>query len=161
MIADIKKNLEEDLEKLSSLDGRIKEMTNLMSIIANGALSLFKKEIEEQNKLTASEIGEVIIQAITYLGYSKVFEFFLFLDISSDVPIKDPVKTIEGRYRFASENIGENMKNFYKSRDEYSRNINYLLAKNCFGDCCSRGYLSLEERELLTFVALLNLGTIP
>ena len=161
MIADIKKNLEGDLEKISPLDGRIKEMTNLMSIIASGALSLFKKEIKEQNNLTILEIEEVVIQAVPYLGYSKAFEFFAILDTSSYVPIKDSEERLKEGIDLQVEIFGENMKDFYKSGDEYSRNINYLLAKNCFGDYYSRGYLSVKERELLTFVALLNLGTIP
>lgn len=162
MIDSITEIMEREVNERSSLTNKEKEIGVLASLVANGSLSLFKNKIGAF-ALNPQEIYEIVLQGVPYLGLAKVNDFLSYLEEKFSLNNKEavnPNRLAEGIQKQV-ELFGEGMKGFYRSGDEYDKNIHYFLAANCFGDYYTRPYLNNQERELVTFVYLVSLGTLP
>lgn len=162
MIDSIVKMMEAETNEQSHLTDKEKEIGTLGSIIVNGSLSLFKDKVET-SKLSGEELYEIALQGVPYLGLAKVNDFLTFLEDRFKLNRKnEPINAnrLKEGINKQVEIFGEGMKEFYRNGDEYDKTIHYLLAANCFGDYYTRPYLNNKERELLTFVYLVNLGTL-
>lgn len=160
-IDDILKEFNEEIEKDTHLDIRMKEISKLSVFVTNNSFSLFKRYLFNEIKiLSLNEIYEVVLHLTPYIGASRSYEFLSFLSSnfhisSSKVNLIDKIK--EGNNKQV-EIFGENMKDYHLKGDEYHKLINKYLALNCFGDYYTRASLSLKERELIVFNALYVMG---
>lgn len=162
MIDSIVKVMENEIAERSSLPEREKEIGVIASIVANDSLSLFKNKIKVSS-LSEKEIYEIVLQGVPYLGLAKVNDFLSLLEEQFSLDGNEPInanRLAEG-VKKQVELFGKGMEDFYRTGDEYDRNIHYFLAANCFGDYYTRPYLNNQERELVTFVYLVSLGTLP
>lgn len=118
--------------------------------------------------VTPVEIKEIVYQSVAYLGIGRVFPF---LKITNEVLTEKGIKLpLPSQATTAAENrreagtqaqvdiFGEQMRDFWKSGPEESRNINYWLADNCFGDYYTRTGLDYKQREMITFCFLAAQG---
>lgn len=150
-----------------NLDEKIKEISKLSCLISLNALDEFKNGLKEIKILKPLEIYEIVYQAIAYIGYGEIKPFISYLDeVYKDIKVEefdnnDEKDKLNKGINKQVEIFGEGMKDFYISGDEYKKDINYMLALNCFGDYYTRGILSTKERELITFILLYTKGFLP
>ena len=111
--------------------------------------------------VTPVEIKEVAYQASAYLGIARVLPF---LKATNEVLEKAGVELpLEGQSTTTPETrleagngkqiqyFGEGMRESWTKGPEERRHINKWLADHCFGDFYTRGGLSDNDREMITF----------
>ncbi|WP_201777338.1 carboxymuconolactone decarboxylase family protein [Bifidobacterium actinocoloniiforme] len=122
--------------------------------------------------LSPVQLKEVVYQAVAYLGIGRVFPFLkaanqALSEAGVELPLEPQASTTsdEGSRLQAGERaqvdiFGEDMRGFAQSGPEDSRQMNYWLTSNCFGDYYSRSGLSRQEREMITFCFLAAQGGV-
>lgn len=112
------------------------------------------------------EIRETVYQAVAYLGIGRVFPFLkitneVLTDDGVSLPLPERCAPADRRVAGTEAQVdifGEGMRDFWKSGPAESRHINEWLTSNCFGDYYTRGVLTKNEREMLTFCFLAAQG---
>lgn len=156
--------IEQDIE--SKLDQRVKYLTLLPALIATDSKELFQEKLKEARKEVDKEsLKEAVYQTIPYLGYSKVYSFLSLTEEVLGESKSGTVTTKENRYEeglkvqyeiFGQENIDSSR----EKEEEETKFIWDYLASYCFGDFYTRKYLTIKERELITFVTLASYGDV-
>ena len=156
--------IEQDIE--SKLDQRVKYLTLLPALIATDSKELFQEKLKEaREEVDKESLKEAVYQTIPYLGYSKVYSFLSLTEEVLGESKSGTVTTKENRYEeglkvqyeiFGQENIDS-------SREKEEEEMKFIwdyLASYCFGDFYTRKYLTIKERELITFVTLASYGDV-
>lgn len=156
--------IEQDIE--SKLDQRVKYLTLLPALIATDSKELFQEKLKEaREEVDKESLKEAVYQTIPYLGYSKVYSFLSLTEEVLGESKSGTVTTKENRYEeglkvqyeiFGQENIDSSRE---KEKEETKFIWDYL-ASYCFGDFYTRKYLTIKERELITFVTLASYGDV-
>lgn len=149
------------------LDDRTRFITILANLLGCQGIDEFRAMVPAALNFGVKpvEIKEMVYQAVDYLGIGRVFPF---LKATNEIFEKQGIKLpLEGQATTTTENrleagrqaqvdiFGEGMRDFYKSgEDEQTKQINYWLTDNCFGDYYTRNGLTYAERELITFCFL-------
>lgn len=118
--------------------------------------------------LAPVEVKEIIYQATAYLGVGKVLPFLyaanevlqahgIHLPLAAQAAAAADSRAEAGN-RIQVEVFGPGMRDFQNSGPVESRHINRWLAANCFGDYYTRGGLTLQQREMITFCFLAAQG---
>ena len=148
----------QEVPSLGKLDNRTRYMSILSALLGCQGVDEFKSvlNVALDDGLTPVEVKEIVYQATAYLGIGRTKPFLLATN--EVVKAKNISLPLEGQSTTTPENrrekgtakqvelFGEQMQNFWKQR-----NINYMLAANCFGDYYTRTGLSNKDRELITF----------
>lgn len=118
--------------------------------------------------LTPVECKEIVYQAVAYLGIGRVCPFLkitndVFTSRGIELPLPPQGATTRENRREKGtqaqvEIFGDGMRDFWKSGPAETRQINYWLAANCFGDYYTRGGLNLKQREMVTFCYIMAQG---
>ncbi len=156
--------IEQDIE--SKLDQRVKYLTLLPALIATDSKELFQEKLKEaREEVDKESLKEAVYQTIPYLGYSKVYSFLSLTEEVLGESKSGTVTTKENRYEeglkvqyeiFGQENIDSSR----EKEEEETKFIWDHLASYCFGDFYTRKYLTIKERELITFVTLASYGDV-
>lgn len=156
--------IEQDIE--SKLDQRVKYLTLLPALIATDSKELFQEKLKEaREEVDKESLKEAVYQTIPYLGYSKVYSFLSLTEEVLGESKSGTVTTKENRYEeglkvqyeiFGQENIDSSR----EKEEEETKFIWDYLASYCFGDFYTRKYLTIKERELITFVTLASYGDV-
>ena len=147
-----------------ALDARRAHLAVLASLIGCQGLDAFRAELAValDDGLRPEEAREVVCQSIAYLGVGRSAPFVTAM---YDVFAEHGVKALEsagmlpddervGRgSSIQAEMFGDFMKDAWKAGT-----VNRWLAANCFGDCYTRGNLTLADREMATFCYLMAQG---
>lgn len=161
---------EEVIVDTASLDSRRRYLSHLAVLLGSQALSLYQEVLVAalESGVTASEIKEVLYQAVAYLGLGRVHAFLQATNSvlqarGTSLPLQGAKSVVTGSRLEKGEAVqlaifGEQMRGFAQQGDEASRHINKWLVDNCFGDYYSRDGLSYAERELMTFCYLYAQG---
>lgn len=117
---------------------------------------------------TPAQIHESIMHTTPYVGYPRSKAALLQMHKAfKKAGIKMPLAkagTITEATRFDKglekqiEAAGERIITGRKTAPADQMHINDFLAANCFGDYYTREVLNMQERELLTFAAIISLG---
>ena len=147
-----------EVPALGKLDNRTRYMSILSALLGCQGVDEFKSvlNVALDDGLSPVEAKEIVYQATAYLGIGRTKPF---LTATNEVMKAKKIKLpLEGQSTTNPENrrekgtakqvelFGEQMQDFWKQRD-----INYMLAANCFGDYYTRTGLSNKDRELITF----------
>lgn len=148
------------------LDDRTRFMAIMATLLGCQSIDEFKAMLPAALNfgVTPVEAKEIVYQAVAYLGIGRVFPF---LKAANEVlEARGVLLLLDGQATTTTENrreagtqaqvdiFGEGMKDFWQSGPEESRQINYWLADNCFGDYYTRKGLDYKQREMITFCFL-------
>lgn len=115
-------------------------------------------------------VREIVYQATAYLGFGRVAPFFgamnaVFENQGIELPLPDKAGTeptyesrVEAGEAKQVEFFGEGMKGFANNGNPEYPQVNRWLASHCFGDWYTRGGLTGNEREMITFCFLAAQG---
>lgn len=156
----------------TSLDERSQIIVIISSLIANQSLKPFKIIVNDALKddiLTPVEIKELLYQSFPYVGFGKAFNFLeelnnVLKDNNIDLPLESQSTTdkdnrwqkgyeIQCSY-FGKDQIDE-MRNTSPDNQIHFQDF---LSGYCFGDFYTRGGLTDQDRELITFSLIATLG---
>ncbi|WP_233712827.1 MULTISPECIES: carboxymuconolactone decarboxylase family protein [unclassified Helicobacter] len=160
----------DEVDSHSALDAPTKWKLQLGAVIANDGALEFENLAESALKagIAPSEIKEIIYQATAYIGFARTRSILescnaLFARLKIPLPLA-PASTTTRENR-AQKGLEAQRKLFGAAIDKGNasapadvKHIRHFLSANCFGDYYTRSGLSLEFRELLTFVILASLG---
>ncbi|MWV61321.1 carboxymuconolactone decarboxylase [Helicobacter saguini] len=161
---------DEVYEKSKILTQNERVLITLASLIASHSLSEFGFFLKGalNIKTTPEEIKEMIYQATPYIGLPRTLDFIttcneIFKQNGIKVPLKPQGTTTRENRRELGLNaqreiFGEAIDKGNAAAPNDIKHIREFLSSNCFGDYYTRGVLSLQFRELLTFVYLLSFG---
>jgi 4-carboxymuconolactone decarboxylase len=143
----------------------------LASCLATGGISEYRMMVAAalQSGMSAEAVKEVLYQALPYLGMNVVLEFLQATNETLEargveLPLESgSTTTRETRFEegvalqkriFGDEAIDSMRSN----APEGQAHIQDFLSEYCFGDFCSRRFLDVQTRELVTFSFLASLG---
>ena len=153
----------DEVVKQTKLDSRTRYMAIIATLLGCQGLDEFRAILPEaiENKVTPSEVKEIIYQGTAYLGIGRTRGFLkaaneIFESLGISLPLPNastttPENRIELGNQAQVDIFGEGMKGFQNSGSLETRHINRWLAGNCFGDYYTRKGLNLKEREMITF----------
>lgn len=148
-----------------SLPDRTRHLAILATLLGCGGKEAFASEVTAALNfgVSAIEIKEVVYQAVAYLGIGRVLPF---LQTANESLVRAGVQLpLEGQGTTVPQNrveegeavqvriFGESMRGFSQKG-----HINRWLSGNCFGDYYTRGGLSDNDREMITFCFLAAQG---
>lgn len=148
----------QEVPSLGKLENRVRYMSILSALLGCQGVDEFKSvlNVALDDGLSPIEAKEIVYQATAYLGIGRTKPFLTATnEVMKAKKIKLPLEsqtttTLENRREMGTakqvELFGESFQDFWKQRD-----INYMLAANCFGDYYTRTGLSNKDRELITF----------
>ena len=158
-------------EDAAALPARERYLTILASLLGCQGVEQFRATLSEAlaaGALTPVEAREVVYQAVAYLGIGRVRPFFLTLNEilaarGTELPLAPQgTTTLETRRAAGNQKqidyFGEGMRESWKTGPAERATINRWLAENCFGDYYTRGGLSDQDRELVTFCYIVAQG---
>ena len=147
------------------LDGPTRSLAILAALLGVQGKEAFAEFLPRalESGLTPVMVREAVYQAVAYLGFGKVRPFLTALNEElrrQGVPLPlpgqataTPETRLETGAQVQAEIFGEQMREAWKNGP-----IERWLAANCFGDYYTRGGLSLNQREMLTFCFLMAQG---
>lgn len=153
----------------TTLSEKDKYLIAIVSLVVQQSQTLLPDVIQDALDVgvSAEEIQEAIYQCGPYCGYPRtidaaVLASTLFAENGITVPLSTQT-TVTEETRFekgldAQAGIFGDVMRQIAANPEISRS-SYYLVENCFGDHYTRSSLDLETREMLTLIALVNLGT--
>lgn len=118
--------------------------------------------------VTPVEVKEIVYQAVTYMGFAKVYDF-IHATIES-LGNKGAKLPVEGQSTTSPETrygkgltvqkaiFGEITEKLHQESPANQVHIQKYLSDYCFGDYITRSGIDLKTHELLTFSMLLSLG---
>lgn len=161
---------DEVLER-SSLDPRVRLMTQLAAMIACQAVHEFRVMLSAALTIgvTPSAAKEIVYQAVPYVGMGKVVDFLHLTNevlIERGVALPLPVQAASTAETRATVGLDVQrrvigaaaVEKLHASATADLQHIQRFLTAHCFGDHVSRRALDLQTRELLTFSMLVALG---
>lgn len=144
----------------TNLDERSKYLTLLPALISTNSKEVFKDKLMEASKKVDKEsLKEAVYQTVPYLGYGKVYSFLVITEEVLGKTEDASTTNNDNRYSKGLEVQGEivGKDNLLKLRENESDDFKFIwdyLASYCFGDFYTRKYLTIKERELITFATL-------
>ena len=160
----------QDIPAHLHLSPQKRELLTLAILTALPAPQEISSHVENALKLgaTPEEIRETLLQTTPYAGYSKtkaIIEqmYRTFKKRGIRLPLS-PQGTVTGETRYDKglekqvAIAGDRILHRIQEAPADEAHINTLLAENCFGDYYTRNILSLQDRELITFVTIAALG---
>lgn len=148
--------IDDEVPAKANLDERTRSLVTLAALLGCGGVDEFALYVADVDPVAARE---VTYQAVAYLGIGRVRPFLALLADALPPATSQSTVTADTRREAGTakqvQYFGPAMEGFWKVRD-----INYLLAANCFGDYYTRGGLSDKERELITFFFLAAQGGV-
>ena len=152
------------------MDDRQTILVILSSLVTNQSLNQFKIFVEAaiDYGIRPVEIKEVLYQTTPYVGISKSYDFIEEVNYIFDekgVSAQQPGQSTTTRKNRKEEGLkkqyelfGEEMiKQMNDSTPDDQKHFNDFLAGYCFGDFYTRGGLTDQDRELVTFAILASL----
>ena len=148
-----------------TLDETTRYLAVLAALIGSQSVDAYRYYLPKavESALTPAMVKEVVYQAVDYLGFGRVFPFFVATnEVFEANGIPNPEEnrgttTMEDRLEKGAatqaEIFGPQMLEAWKAV-----HINRWLASNCFGDIYTRKGLDLKQRELITFCFLAAQG---
>ena len=154
----VKNFIEQDIH--CNLDLKIQTFVLLTCFVATDSKELFQEKLmEAAQKYEKESLKEVIYQLTPYLGYGRIYPFLVLTEEILGQTKDAKTVTNETRYQkgleVQGEIVGKEALAFMreKEKEEY-KFIWDDLASYCFGDFYTRKYLTIQEREIITFTAL-------
>ncbi len=144
----------------SNLDERSKYLTLLPALISTDSKEIFKDKLSEAvNHVDKESLKEAVYQTVPYLGFGKVYPFLVITEEVLGKTEEASTTTNDNRYSKGLEVQGEivgkdNLEMLRKNESDDFKFIWDYLASYCFGDFYTRKYLTIKERELITFATL-------
>ena len=144
----------------SNLDERSKYLTLLPALISTNSKEIFKDKLSEAvTHVDKESLKEAVYQTVPYLGFGKVYPFLVITEEVLGKTEEASTTTNDNRYSKGLEVQGEivgkdNLEMLRKNESDDFKFIWDYLASYCFGDFYTRKYLTIKERELITFATL-------
>ena len=150
-------------EPAAELPARERHLVILAALLGCQGVDEFRVQLAcaLDDGVTPVEAREVVYQATAYLGIGRVRPFLRALnEVLAERAIELPLEpqgttTLETRRDAGNqkqvEYFGEGMRASWETGPAERAHINRWLAENCFGDYYTRGGLSDEDREMVTF----------
>ena len=163
---------EVDVQTTGHLDERTRHIVRVAAVIACDATTVYPAMLTaalESGQLTATEAGEVVVQAVPYVGMGRVD---VFARLTSEVltargaqlPL-DPHATVttstavEAGLQVQRQIVGrDTVQALYANAPADEQHIQRWLSAHCFGDHYTRSGLDVPTRELVTLILLAALG---
>ena len=162
-------------EALKLTEGPVLEKTRAMCILAStigcNAMRQFKAYVDVclNVGIKPREIREVVYQTVPYVGFSKVIDFLLEMNLAfEDNDIKLPLDdqsttTPETRLQKGREWIdgmfgAGTADKMEKEAPKGQEHIVEFMESYCFGDFYTRNGIDMQHRELVTFCLLASMG---
>lgn len=154
------------------LDDRTRFISNLAYLLGCQGVDEYRVILKAALNMgvTPVEAKEIVYQASAYLGIGRVYPFLAATnEVLEAAGVKLPLPdqagtepTYENRATAGEakqvEFFGEGMKGFAEAGNPEYPQINRWLASHCFGDWYTRGGLTGQEREMITFCFLAAQG---
>ncbi len=144
----------------TNIDDRSKYLTLLPALISTDSKEIFKDKLSEAvNHVDKESLKEAVYQTVPYLGFGKVYPFLVITEEVLGKTEEASTTTNDNRYSKGLEVQGEivgkdNLEMLRKNESDDFKFIWDYLASYCFGDFYTRKYLTIKERELITFATL-------
>lgn len=161
---------DETIEK-AGIDERSRQLAIIAGLVGVNALKLYKSLLPTALKaLKPEEIKEILYQAVSYIGFSQIYDFFDYTnkyfqenDIDQHLE-KSTLQNDEDRRESGQKAM---VTLFGKGADQYPDNgpkvlkrMRELVTDNGFGDYYHRTTMSINDRELITFCLLEAIGGV-
>ncbi len=150
-------------EPAAELPARERHLVILAALLGCQGIDEFRVQLADalDDGVTPAEAREVVYQATAYLGIGRVRPFLRTLDeVLAERGVELPLApqaatTLETRLAAGNQKqidyFGEGMRESWAAGPAERAHINRWLADNCFGDYYTRGGLSDQDREMVTF----------
>lgn len=150
-------------ESAAELPARDRHLVILAALLGCQGVDEFRVQLADalDDGVTPVEAREVVYQATAYLGIGRVRPFVVALnEVLTERGVELPLApqattTLETRLAAGNQKqidyFGEGMRESWANGPAERAHINRWLADNCFGDYYTRGGLSDEDREMVTF----------
>lgn len=150
-------------ESAAQLSVRDRYLAILAALLGCQGLDMFRTMAGEalDAGITPVELKEVVYQATAYLGIGRTRPFIdvvneVLTERGVDLPLPgQATTTLETRRAAGNQKqidyFGEGMRESWVTGPAERAHINAWLADNCFGDYYTRGGLSDQDREMITF----------
>lgn len=150
-------------EPAGELPARDRHLVILAALLGCQGVDEFRVQLADalDDGVTPVEAREVVYQATAYLGIGRVRPFVAALnEVLAERGVELPLApqattTLETRLAAGNQKqidyFGEGMRESWANGPAERAHINRWLADNCFGDYYTRGGLSDEDREMVTF----------
>jgi 4-carboxymuconolactone decarboxylase len=163
---------EVDEQTTGHLDQRTHHIVRLAAVIACDATTAYRALLTaalDTGLLSASEAGEVVVQAVPYVGMGRADAFArltseVLTARGTDLPL-GPQATVtaatavEAGLQVQRQIVGaETVQALYANAPADEQHIQRWLSANCFGDHYTRSGLDVPTRELVTLILLAALG---
>jgi 4-carboxymuconolactone decarboxylase len=163
---------EVDEQTTRHLDERTRHIVRVAAVIASDATTVYPAMLTaalETGQLTASEAGEVVVQAVPYVGMGRADAFArltseVLTARGAQLPL-DPQATVttstavEAGLQVQRQIVGpDTVQALYANAPADEQHIQRWLSAHCFGDHYTRGGLDVPTRELVTLILLAALG---
>ena len=155
-----------DVQKHVSFTPAEQELLSLAILTALGAPQEIPAHVQGALKAgaTPAQIHEAVLHVTPYVGYPRSKAALLamhkaFKKAGVKLPIANAGTVTEAtRYDKGLEKQVEVAGNRIATAPADEAHINEFLASNCFGDYYTREVFNMQQRELLTFAAIIALG---
>lgn len=162
--------INKDVKTHGSLDVKTRWLVVLASHIATQSVNAYKVLLNQalDDGVSPTEIKETVYQTVPYAGMAKAYDF---ITASNEVlkargiqlPLKSEATTtpetrLEQGIAVQTAIFGETIPQMRQNAPQNLKHIQDYLSANCFGDNYTRTGLSLQMRELLTFVTIISMG---
>ena len=149
-----------------TLDEKTRHIAILAALLGRGAVDLYEKVLGDalDAGVTPVEAREILYQSVAYCGIGRIYPFFEeTADVFKKKKIKLPLASqgtttaadrVEKGEAKQVEIFGDRMIGFASKG-----HINRWLSGNCFGDYYTRGGLTNQQREMITFCYIASDGT--
>lgn len=117
---------------------------------------------------SATEIRETIYQCSPYIGYPKAKKalekmLLAFQKNNINIPLEncatvDDSSRYENGLAVQTSIFGNTIRQMNETAPADQQHFNTYLSANCFGDYYTRTGLTLQQKELITFIAIASLG---
>jgi 4-carboxymuconolactone decarboxylase len=163
---------EVDDQTTGHLDERTRHIVRLAAVIACDATTAYPALLTTAlgtGLLTATEAGEVVVQAVPYVGMGRADAFArLTAEVlaarGTQLPL-DPQATVtattavEAGLQVQRQIVGaDTVRALYANAPADEQHIQRWLSAHCFGDHYTRSGLDVPTRELVTLILLAALG---
>jgi 4-carboxymuconolactone decarboxylase len=163
---------EVDDQTTGHLDERTRHIVRLAAVIACDATTVYPGLLTaalETGALTASEAGEVVVQAVPYVGMGRAWAFArLTAEVLAARGTQPPLDSqatvtattaVEAGLQVQRQIVGaDTVRSLYANAPADEQHIQRWLSAHCFGDHYTRSGLEVPSRELVTLILLAALG---
>lgn len=161
---------DESIEK-AGIDERTRQLIIIAGLVGSATLDLYKKMLPAALKvLKPEEVKEIIYQAVSYTGFSRIYPFLNFTNsyfqehhLSEKLENSSLQSNEERRHSGQQAMVAL----FGPGSDQYPENgpkvlqrMREVVTDNGFGDYYHRTTISLSDRELITFCLLEAIGGV-